>query len=52
VKLLTEHILLAVFVETDLLFAAELYLGDQLFKVILQFLLLFFFGRGVRLSCG
>lgn len=40
-KLLTEHILLAKFVEANLLFAAELYLGDKLFKGILHFLLLF-----------
>ena len=39
-KLLTEHILLAKFVEANLLFAAKLDLGDQIFKGILNFLLL------------
>jgi hypothetical protein len=40
---LTEHILFAKFVEANLLFAAGLYLGDQLFKGILHFLLLLLF---------
>lgn len=38
--MLTEHILLAKFVEANLLFAAKLDLGDQIFKGILNFLLL------------